>query len=271
MNVCHFAFVPCIFNHLLFPIVPTFSFDPLTPIPRGRRINVWQCSQCWSAEDTILDQRSDLLVCQFCGHTDIPPSTDDFTRASRQLYRPRKYSNNFYKREVHFRTWLMRLQGKERRRVPGFVVERIQQLMDADNISQTNYWVIRGLLKRLKLTKYYTNANQIGNIIRGHPAFRLSVSHEKELVRLFLSLQPVYEQISHERVNMLHYPYVIKKLCEHKGWTRMAAVIPLLKSSSRIQVLDTLWKRICHIKGWAFQATVLHSKLDTRNPYSTRI
>lgn len=275
MNVSNFPVVPCVFNHGLTPLVPAFSFEFVMETDftqeTGKRINVWQCTRCLSTEDTIMDQRSDLLVCQFCGNTAIPASTEDFTRASRQLYRPRKYSNNFYKREVHFRTWLMRLQGKERRRVPGAVIDRVKEYMVADNITQTNYWVIRGLLKRLQLTRYYANVNQIGNAIRGFPAFRLSVSHEKELVRLFLSLRDVYDQISHERVNMLHYPYVIKKLCEYKGWLRMASAIPLLKSSSRIQVLDTLWKRICEIKGWAFQATALHSKLDTRNPYSTRI
>lgn len=143
--------------------------------------------------------------------------------------------------------------------------------MAIDNIDQTNYWVIRGILKRLGLTKYYANVHQIGAQIRGFPAFQMSPSHENILVQLFLSLRDVYEQISDERVNMLHYPYVIRKLCEHMQWISMASAIPLLKSSSRIQVLDTLWKRICKIKGWPFQATALHSRLDTRNPYSTRI
>lgn len=273
MNVSNLPVVPCILNYNLCPKVAQFEFD-YTPLPSStpmRRINLFACSRCYSTEDTVFDSRSDLLVCQHCGNTCIPSSSEGFRRSSRKLYRPRKYSDNFYKREVHFRNWLMRLQGKERRRVPGSVIDQVRACMEADNIQQTNYWVIRGVLKRLKLTKYYANVNQIGNLIRGHPACVLTVSHEKELIRLFLSLRDVYEQVSDERINMLHYPYVIRKLCEYKGWTRMAASIPLLKSSSRIRVLDTLWKRICGIKGWPFQATALHSKLDTRSPYSTRI
>jgi hypothetical protein len=273
MNVATMSILPCIYDYGVCPKVSAFKLEYSTDIlpVDARRINLFACSRCYSTEDTVLDSRSDLLICQHCGNTCIPSSRDDFTRASRKLYRPRKYSDNFYKREVHFRNWLARLQGKERRRVPGFVVDQVKACMAADNIKQTNYWVIRGILKRLKLTRYYANVNQIGNLVRGHPACLLSASHEKELIRLFLSLRDVYEQISDERVNMLHYPYVIRKLCEHKGWFRMACSIPLLKSPSRIQVLDTLWKRICKIKGWNFQVTALHSRLDTRSPYSTRI
>lgn len=265
--------VPCIYDYTVRPMIPRFvlEFGSRPPNLISRRINLFCCSQCLSTDHTVFDTRVDLLVCQNCGSTSIPSSRDDYKRWTRKLYRPRTYSDSFYKREVHFRNWLMRLQGKERRRVPGAVIDSIKACMKADNIRQTNYWVIRALLKRLKLTKYYANANQIGNTIRGHPAFSLSVRHEKELIVLFLSLREVYEQITDQRVNMLHYPYVIRKLCEHKGWTRMASAIPLLKSTSRIQALDVLWKRICEIKHWSFQATALHSRIDTRSPYSTRI
>lgn len=266
--------MPCIYDYSLPPVVAPFSFEPLNRngiLGESEKLNVWQCSRCYSASDTVLDIRLDILVCTHCGNHTIPPSSLQYIRSSRQLYRPRKYSDSFYKREVHFRNWLARLQGKERRRVPGEVVEQLRACMEADNIRQTNYWVVRGILHRLKLTKYYANVNQIGNLLRGYPAFQLSPEHEKKLVVLFLSLREVYEQISDERVNMLHYPYVIRKLCEQMGWQRMAAAIPLLKSHFRIQVLDTLWKRICNIKGWTFRATALHSRLDTRNPYSTRI
>lgn len=267
--------MPCIFDHGSPPVVPPFQFEYVSAnvvaSTQNKKLNVWQCSRCFSDSDTLLDLRQDLLVCQHCGSTTIPASSEQFVRSSRQLYRPRKYSDSFYKRETHFRNWLARLQGKERRRVPGEVIDRVRACMDADNIRQTNYWVIRGILHRLKLTQYYANVNQIGNLIRGHPAFQLSPAHEKRLIDQFLSLREVYEQISSDRVNMLHYPYVIRKLCEQMGWLRMAAAIPLLKSPSRIQVLDTLWKRICHIKGWTFRATAPHSRLDTRNPYSTRI
>lgn len=273
LNVSSINQMPCIFDHGIPPVVPAFTFEfvPSRARDSSQKLNVWECSRCFSVSDTVLDQRADLLVCTHCGFTTVPSSTDQFIRSSRQLYRPRKYSDNFYKRESHFRSWLARLQGKERRRVPGAVVDQVLKCMKADNIKQTNYWVIRGILHRLKLTKYYANVNQIGNLIRGRPAFQLSPKHEKMLVVLFLSLREVYQQVSDQRVNMLHYPYVIRKLCEELGWTRMAAAIPLLKSPSRIQVLDTLWKRICEIKGWTFRATAPHSRLDTRNPYSTRI
>jgi hypothetical protein len=236
-----------------------------------RKVNVMLCPQCLSQEHTILDQRQDLLVCQHCGQTSIPSFPHSYTRSSRALHRPRTYSDNFCKRSVHFKNWLKRLQGKERRRVPGNVIDAVRNLLQTSGTRDVHYWVVRSAVKQLGFKRYYANIIQIMTVLRGHPLVSLTKDHEEKLLCMFLSLRDVYDKVANERINMLHYAYVIRKLCEVQGWDRMARCIPLLKSSSRIQYQDLLWKKLCDEKGWTFIPTVLHSRLDTRNPYATRI
>lgn len=261
---CIYDFFPC-------APVPPFSIEPCSCPPEARRINPCFCKNCWQTDTTIFDQRQDLCVCQYCGETSIPTETPGYTRKSRRLYRPRKYSDNFYKRGFHFRSWLLRLQGKERRRVPGSVIDQVRTLLEKDGIVSLNYWIVRSALKHLGHTQYYNNCIQIMATIRGRPLFTLTQAHESALLCMFMSLRDVYTKVTDERINMLHYAYVIRKLCEIRGWTRASRCIPLQKSSVRIQLQDLVWKRICEEKGWPFTPTALQTRLDTRSPYSTRI
>ena len=272
MGLVHERNLSCIMDAgTVLPVVSSFSFV-YTDIPTSpsSKINLQECSQCFSLSSIIFDQRADLLVCQHCGVTCIPSSHDGYVKSSRALIRPRLYSDNFYKREIHFRSWLHRLQGKERRRVPGDAIDQVRLFLLKDGISNIHYWTVKNALKQLRLQRFYGNTIQIMSQLRGRPLFDLSPKQEQRLVVLFLSLRESFSVISNHRVNMLSYPYTIRKLCEHVGWHRIAQAIPLLKSSMRIQVQDQLWRQICETKKWAFKATPLHSSLENRNPYSTR-
>lgn len=253
------------------PQLPSFQFV-YGDIPQGpsSKVNLHECSSCYSLNSIIFHDRLDVLQCQYCGSHSIPASHDPYVRSSRALVRPRLYSDNFYKREIHFRNWLHRLQGKERRRVPGEIVDQVRSFLEKDGIAHIHYWTIKNALKHLKLQKYYANAIQIMSLLRGCPLFVLTSKQEQRLIVLFLELREVFGVISNTRVNMLSYPYTIRKLCEHLGWHRIAQSVPMLKSAMRIQVQDQLWRQICESKKWKFKATPLHSSLDNRNPYSTR-
>lgn len=256
---------------LVRPQVPPFVFVYASfPITDSTKVNLQECSHCFELSSTHYNQHQDLLVCSHCGYTNIPSSHSDYTRSSRSLVRPRLYSDNFYKREVHFRYWLHRLQGKERRRVPGAVIDEVRTLLVKDGIQGVHYWTVKNALKKLGLQKYYVNTIQIMSQLRGRPLFDLTPKQERRLIVMFLELKDVFVSVANARVNMLSYPYTIRKLCERLGWYRIAQSIPLLKSSMRIQIQDHLWRQICLAKQWKFKATPLHSALDTRNPYSTR-
>jgi hypothetical protein len=121
-----------------------------------------------------------------------------------------------------------------------------------------DYASVRRALKCLGLQKHYNHTVYIMKELRGRPLVTLSMAQEQKLLCRFLELKEVFECISDRRVNMLSYPYVIRKLCELEGWNRMAKIVPILKSFQRITSQDELWHEICNRKHWRFTPTPLH-------------
>lgn len=276
LQVCHFSISkkldiavehhkPIIYNFGLLPKVSQLAWETsnVGPDPFATRLCLsHECIKCWEA-DLRYNERQEVLVCTYCGETYAFQHQVAYRRSSRKLILPRPYSPNFEKRVVYFRTWLHRLQAKERNKITKDVISKIANLLKKENVQVISYWVVRYALQRLKLQRYYANTVSIMNQLRGTPLVRLTKSQEQILVALFLELKDVYNQADNERVNMLSYTYVIKKLCELKGWHKMAAVIPSLKSNSRIMYQDQTWKQVCCLKRWTFIPSAQWIKQDT--------
>lgn len=239
------------------------------PIPPWERIDWSRCLHCGEQDSIAYVERRDVNQCQECGaeQTYNPPVL--YRRDSRRLVVSRSFSPDFQKRSVHFRFWLRRLQGKERHRVPFGVIENIRQLLVRDNQHEVHYWNVRDALKRLGCSQYYDHTISIMSQLRGTPLALLTANQERLLEEMFLQLRIPFLQLEGDRVNMLSYPYVIKKLCEIRGWWKMARVIPTLKSHTRIVMQDLCWRKICAAAHWPFIPTPLWTAQETRSPNHT--
>lgn len=268
LNLTHETNVPIIFDDesiqpkliFTFPVfIHTACQEP------SRRIAIHECPQCYESEMRYNSQK-DVVVCMHCGRQDVYMESFQYTRSSRHMLIARKLSPNFYKRVVHFRFWLRRLQGKEPNRVTKEVIENVKALLIKDNSLGVNYWNVRNAMKRLHYERFYRNTIYIMSCIRGKPLVGLSKHQEDTLIKMFIDIQESFCAIGHARVNMLSYPYVIKKLCELKNWKSMARVVPMLKSHVRIVLQDELWNKICLLKNWTFIPTAQWTTLETRSP-----
>lgn len=269
LNLIHYTNLPCILNEnvviSVIPLeVPLMSIHP-KPQLCGRRLAYHMCSLCFETS-LVYSHMEDILYCSECGTQTIyePPVT--YVRQSRKLLMSRQFSLDFSKRLVHFRFWLKRLQGKEKHNVPDEVVQNIKTLLQRDNTKVIHYWVIRAAIRRLRYDKYYDNTIYIMSRVRGTPLVNLTKSQEQSLEKMFLSMQDAFQKLRHIRVNMISYPYIIKKICELRGWNYMAQVIPTLKSHTRIILQDELWKHVCEEMNWTFIPTSRWSVLETRVP-----
>ena len=212
-----------------------------------------------------VDTKMDVMVCAQCGCHEIYQDYITYTNKSRKLDVARKLSDNFYKRVVHFRYWLKRIQGKERHRVTSQEIEQVRQLLLKENHQGIHYWNVKNCLHKLGLQRHYNHCVYIMSQLRGRPLVTMTRNQEQILVEMFMKLQDSFVLLSHTRVNMLSYPFVIRKLCELKGWFNMARIIPTLKSNLRIMMQDDLWRKICESKGWRFIPTPQWSFLETRS------
>lgn len=223
------------------------------------------CGVCLEMDTVCFDHRTDLLLCTYCGSTMIPHHTDNYVRASRKLHLPRAFSDNFYKRVCHFRAWLKRIQGIEKNKITAADIATIKEHFRKENHKTVHYWNVRNTLRELHMNKYYSHTVFIMSQLRGCPLVRMERNQEQLLVQDFMQLQETFNSVQHRRVNMLSYPFLIKKLCELRGWMQMAETIPTLKSSTRILLQDELWKIICEQKNWPFIPTRQWSALETHS------
>lgn len=258
--------IPVIFGFNVKPVLSCVSLFLDTEYKNEQTIRLYTglCNVCYN-EYLNHNQRLDLMVCGYCGTTSTYNEVSWYTSSNRRNKVARKFSNDFHKRVLHFKYWLKRLQGKEKQVVPHEVISRIKTHIKVQNVKGIHYWIIRNALKSLGLQSYYPNTVSIMCSIRGKPLFKLDRKHEEELVSTFLSLQDVFSTLKSKRVNMLSYPFVIKKICELKGWKKLANVIPTLKSHSRLLSQDMMWREICTLKNWDFTPTAQWSFLESRS------
>lgn len=259
--------MPMIYNDVFGPVIQCQSlfvnYTGESPLERKMWLPTHRCGKCFE-EDMRIDTRQDCLQCSYCGETTINPVNEQYVMKCRKQHIKRKFSDNFYKRVVHFRYWLRRLQGKERNKVTADVINKVRDLLINENKTAIHYWNIRNALRTLKLQKYYDNCVYIMSELRGKPLVNLSRNQENVLIEMFMSLKEAFSSLHQVRINMLSYPYLIKKLCEIKGWYNMARVIPTLKSHCRIVMQDELWRRICVYKGYRFIPTPQWTSLGSR-------
>jgi hypothetical protein len=260
--------LPIILGFCVTPVISSFQIYKEKIPQEINRIYHDMCYSCYE-ESIVLNDRLDILTCSYCGATSIAITHWDHVRETRTIIKCRKYNPGFYKRISHFKQWMYRFQGKERNKVTSEVITKVKSFLQQENTKGVSFWTIKNALRRLHLQRFYGNTGYIMKEIRGYPVFEMSSGQQEELVQMFISLSCVYENVvniqTKYRVNMLSYPYIIRKLCELKKWNKVAKVIPFLKSYSSIINQDHIWCLVCKQKGWVFTPTRPWLDIDHRS------
>ena len=215
------------------------------------------CKECGGADLRVHYQKG-LYVCAECGTENAEVSDNEYILRPyrcRKRVTPRLHEPCFFKRMSHFRYWLRRLQGQEYTVIPMHVCTLIIQEMRRYPYTEDDlYYHIKAAMKRLGYQKYYDNIVQVICSYKGRPFVSFKKHHEKELIKMFHDLQKCYH--SHGRVNMIFYPYLIKKFCEIQGWWDVAQSIPMLKSQAKIREQDRIWREMCVILDHPYYPTI---------------
>ena len=80
---------------------------------------------------------------------------------------------------------------------------------------------------------------------------------EQQLFSLFCNVEKRYAiHCPDDRVNFLHYYYVLFKLFEMLGERQYLGQIVMLKDPARTAEQDVVWQKICGDFGWPFIPTL---------------
>ena len=217
-----------------------------------------ECPKCKESNLTHFPETSDL-VCEKCGIVVTTLISEELTYREEQET-SEKIVNYSYKRENHFNEWLSQFQAQEMTTIPDEVIEQLRselKKIKIKNLEDITHAKIRGLLKKLRLNKYYEHVPYITNILNGIKPPNMPQELEELLRIMFKDIQkPFDKNCPAERKNFLSYSYVLYKFCELLGEDEYLQYFPLLKSKEKLYHQDVIWKKICADLRWEFIPTV---------------
>jgi len=227
-------------------------------VARSKDRIIEQCMNC-SSSNIVHFQDTSELVCDSCGLVIACLISEELTYREEQET-SEKVVNYSYKRENHFNEWLSQFQAQEMTTIPDEVMEQLRselKKIKIKKLDEITHAKIRGLLKKLRLNKYYEHVPYITNILNGIRAPNMPQELEEQLRIMFKDIQkPFDDNCPSERKNFLSYSYVLYKFCELLGADEYLQYFPLLKSKEKLYQQDVIWKKICCDLQWEFIPTI---------------
>ena len=210
-----------------------------------------KCPNCHHEFDlNIIDGTA---TCPECARTEIR-----LIESSKPNFKEPVQNNSYfcYKRINHFNENLNQIQAKESTDIPQMIMDLIKKEIRKSRItdlSKLSVPKMKGILKKLKLNKYYEHVPHIINKLNGLPPPKLSAEVEDKLRRMFKEIQAPFEKVCpNNRKNFLNYSYVLHKMVQLLSLDEFLICFPLLKSRDKLHAQDQVWKGICKELRWEF-------------------
>ena len=172
---------------------------------------------------------------------------------------PNEVSYTAYIRLNHFKEILAQFQAKETTQIPDEVIQMIRDRIKKERItdhSKINYDVMRDLLRKLGLNKYFEHIQYINSLFGIKPPVMNEELHET-LCILFIEIQkPWAIHCPANRTNFFNYTYTLYQLCVLLDQTQYLPYIPMMKDREKQLEQDMIWKKVCRSLDWEFFPTV---------------
>lgn len=209
------------------------------------------CSKC-KIEKT-LNISCGYLICTSCGSSEpILIETDKPTYRDSNI----DLKTCAYKRTNHLSEILNQLQAKESTEIPQEIYEQIKNELNKQRIFDyklLDHKLVKKILKKLKLNKYYEHTHHIINNLNGTQPPTMTREQEENIKRIFKEIQKPFALYKpKERTNFLNYNYIIHKICELLEYDEFLIYFPLLKSRVNLEEQDVVWEKICKYKNYQF-------------------
>ncbi len=223
-----------------------------------------KCPICESRMD-IEGQRA-VFICRHCGNTEpFLEATVGAVGHGEEF----DFSSFSYQRLSHFNDRLMHAQSKEKLVVPGYVVDKVMDVLEKQGLRKSEDITLehtRTALRSLRLRNFYRHNTQVWTKVTGRKPLRFSPKQEEELRLMFKAIQAPFEKHRPaHRSNFLSYSFVLNKSSELLGYLEFLVCFPLLKGPDKLKAQDLTWREICGDLEWKFIPSFKEPPLTNRN------
>lgn len=161
-----------------------------------------------------------------------------------------------YKRINHLNECISQIQGKETTDIPQEVYDMILleiKKQKITNMADLTPKKLRGILKKLRLNRYYEHLIHLVSKLTGLNIPHLDPEIEEKLRVMFKMIQPAFlKHAPSSRKNFLSYSYTLRKCVELLERDEYLDLFPVLKSRDKAFEQDKIWAKICQELNWQF-------------------
>lgn len=212
---------------------------------------VKNCSKC-KVEKTV--HLSDgLVICNQCGDTDTILLETDKPNYKEAVIETKVCA---YKRSNHLSEILNQLQAKESTEIDEDIYSMIKEELKIQRIANyklLDHKIMKKILKKLKLNKYYEHIHHIINNLNNLPPPSMTREQEENIKKTFKDIQKPFQIYRpKKRKNFLNYNYILHKICELYEYDDFLPYFPLLKSRTNLEEQDIVWEKICKYNNYQF-------------------
>ena len=215
------------------------------------------CDSCNNGELISQDEEG-ILICNNSSCGKFITNIIDGSKPSNKEP-PNEVSYTAYIRLNHFKEILAQFQAKETTQIPDEVIQSIKDRIKKERIndfSLINYDVMRDILRKLGLNKYFEHIQYINSLFGIKPPVMNEQLHETLCV-LFIEIQkPWAIHCPANRTNFFNYTYTLYQLCVLLDQTQYLPYIPMMKDREKQLEQDMIWKKVCKNLDWEFFPTV---------------
>jgi uncharacterized Zn finger protein (UPF0148 family) len=212
---------------------------------------VKNCPKC-KVEKTV-HLGDGLVICNQCGDTDTILLETDKPNYKEAVIETKVCA---YKRSNHLSEILNQLQAKESTEIDEDIYSMIKEELKIQRIANyklLDHKIMKKILKKLKLNKYYEHIHHIINNLNNLPPPSMTREQEENIKKTFKDIQKPFQIYRpKKRKNFLNYNYILHKICELYEYDDFLPYFPLLKSRTNLEEQDIVWEKICKYNNYQF-------------------
>lgn len=120
-------------------------------------------------------------------------------------------------------------------------------------MAELNPKKLRGILKKLRLNRYYEHLVHLVSKLTGLNIPHLDPEVEERIRMMFKMIQPAFlKHAPKNRKNFLSYSFCLRKCIQLLERDEYLDLFPVLKAREKLYEQDKIWKKICTELNWEF-------------------